>query len=493
MQSRERNLIPHSEEAHVSNELVGHSRPWDTLRMALARRGACNLIARELAGLLPQDALRQDQREHEDYCAANHIRVEQRSFPYQGVPYILTQRTFTRIAEGFKQLFGILEQVIDMYLADPAVREYFRLAPRHDRLIQMGAHYRPRIQYGRFDFTLDAQARPRIYELNTHCPATMTFCYHFGQTFARRRMFARLRELGLLPVQAPLDRRGAFARAVLAAAERAGALRGGRNVAIVNSRYLTMNTELDALAEQFREHDCTAIRCFVEDLQFDGRHLRYGELPIQVVYNKYDDSHGAEAYECAFSRTTAEVQAYLDAYRAEAVFSVNTFPAMYLTEQKSTLAFLWSPLLQQRLGAQERALIAELVPRTRLVRHLDPDELAEAAAHPERYVLKRSLDTRGRSVVIGRSTGTDSWRRTLAQGTSELAGDDYVIQELEPAEESVPDPALALDAERVFTSLACFLFTGEPAGLLVRTSVEETTNVARRGFAQPAMIVEDLA
>ena len=94
-------------------------------------------------------------------------------------------------------------------------------------------------------------------------------------------------------------------------------------------------------------------------------------------------------------------------------------------------------------------------------------------------------------MLIGRSVAVEDWRRTLAQGRSEPAGDDYVIQELEPVEESVPDPALGLDAERVFTSLACFLFSGEPAGLLVRTSVEETTNVARRGFAQPAMIVED--
>lgn len=473
----------------MSDERVGDSKLWDRLRNALRQRGTCNLIAADLTDLLPRDVLQQEQLEHEAYCAANRIQVEHRSFPFQGIPYIITRSTFHRIAESFRQLSGILERVIDMYLAEPVVREYFRIAPRHDRLIQMGAHYRPRIQYGRFDFTLDPQARPRIYELNTHCPATMVFCYHFGQTFAQRRLFARLRELGLEPVQAPIERPGAFARAVLASAERAGVLRG-RNVAILNSRYLTMNTELDLLAEQFREQGCAAIRCFVEDLRFDGQHLQHGDLPIHLVFNKYDDSHGPEAYECAFSRTSAEVQAYLDAYRAGAVFSVNTFPSMYLTEQKSTLAFLWSPLLQERLGGQDRALIEELVPRTRLLRHLTPEELTEAAAHPERYVLKRSLDTRGRSVVIGRSTAEDDWRRTLSQGRSEPPGDDYVIQDLEPTEVSVPDPALGLAAERVFTSLACFLFGGEPAGLLVRTSGEETTNVARRGFAQPAMMVE---
>lgn len=479
------------EEGIKPGESVDGSKPWEVLRKALGQRGACNLIAREVAELLPREALQQDQLEHEAYCAANGIRMEQRLMPFQGIPYVITQRTFTRIAEGFSQLFGILERVIDLYLAEPAVREYFRLAPRHDRLVQMGAHYHPRIQCGRYDFTLDPGGRPRIYELNTHSPAAMTFCYHFGQTFSKRRFFARLREQGLRPVQIPIERQGAFARAVLASAERAGALRGGQNVAVLNSRYLTMNNELDLIAEQFREQGCTAIRCFVEELRFDGQQLRHGELPIHLVYNKYDDSHGPEAYECAFSRTTAEVQAYLDAYRAGAVFSVNTFPSMYLTEQKSTLAFLWSPLLRQRLGRQELELIEELVPRTRMLRHLDPDELAEAASHPERYVLKRSLDTRGRSVLIGRSAQKEDWQRTLVQGRSEPPGDDYVIQELAPSEESTPDPALGLGAERVFTSLACFLFSGEPSGLMVRTSVEETTNVARQGFVQPALMVEE--
>jgi uncharacterized circularly permuted ATP-grasp superfamily protein len=475
----------------VNDGSVVGSKPWDVLWKALEQRGACNLIAREVVDLLPLQALQQDQQEHEAYFVAKGIRMEQRPMPFQGIPYVITQRTFTRIADSFRQLFGVLEQVIDLYLAEPAVREYFRLAPRHDRLVQMGAHYRPRIQCGRYDFTLDSQARPRIYELNTHCPAAMTFCYHFGQTFSKRRLFAHLREQGLRPAQTPVERPGTFARAVLASAENAGALQRGRNVAILNSRYLTMNNELDLIAEQFREQGCETIRCFVEDLRFDGQQLWYGQLPLHLVYNKYDDSHGPDAYECAFSRTTAEVQAYLDAYRAGSVFSVNTFPSMYLTEQKSTLAFLWSPLLQQRLGRHERALIEEIVPRTRMLRHLPPDELAEAAAHPERYVLKRSLDTRGRSVLIGRSTPAEEWHRTLALGRDALPGDDYVLQELAASEESAVAPSLGLEAERMFTSLACFLFSGEPAGLMIRTSAEETTNVARRGFVQPALMVEE--
>ncbi|MBB2913587.1 putative circularly permuted ATP-grasp superfamily protein [Streptosporangium becharense] len=452
----------------------------------LKRRGGRNLIDREFAGLVPGEAARDDSADHAAHLDAHGIRHESRPIPFEALPYVITTSAYARMGDRFRRLFEIVERVIDLYLAEPAVRDFFRLAPRHDELIRMGAHYRPRIQYCRYDFTLDAAGGPRIYELNTHSPAAATFVPHFALLLRRSRTLARLREAGLRPVPVTLEEPGAFARAVLTAARRAGALERGDNVAVLNSRHLTMTTELDHIAAQFREQGCTTVRCFVEDLRFDGRSLHHDGVPVHVVYNKYDDSRGPEAFECAFSRTTAEVRAYLDAYRASAVFSVNSLPSMYLPEQKSTLAFLWSPLFREYAGREELELVRELVPRTRLVRHLDAGELAEAAAHRERYVLKRSLDTRGRSLLIGHCTPGDRWRAALAAARAEPPGDDHVLQEF-----AAPERSVTRDSATVHTSLACFLLTGEPAGLIVRTSAEETTNVGRRGFMQPPLLVEE--
>ncbi|WP_163998891.1 circularly permuted type 2 ATP-grasp protein [Pyxidicoccus caerfyrddinensis] len=464
---------------------------FQALMSALRQRGGYNLIAEEAAALVPAEVLREDRGQQDAYLEAQGIRQEHKPIPFVGLPYVVTQRAFERMVKQFRQLFGVLERVIDLYLDEPAVREFFRFEPRHERLIRLGASYRPRIQYCRYDFTLGPEGTPRIYELNTHSPAAATYACHFGQMLARSQTLARLRELGLRPLQAPLERPGSFARAMLASAEKSGHLRGGRNVAVLNSRYLTMTTELEHIAEQFRAQGCTAVRGFVEDLRFERGRLYLDEVPVSLVYNKYDDSRGPEAYECAFSRTTAEVQAYLDAYQAQAVLAINSFPSMYLTEQKSTLAFLWSPLLHKYLGREDVALIEEIVPRTRLVRHLDAGALEEVAAHPERYVLKRSLDTRGRSVVIGRSTAPDAWARLVSEARAEPPGDDFVLQDLALAE---PNVTRRLEGEvptQVFTSLACFLFCGEPTGLIVRTSVDETTNVGRRGFMQPPLLIED--
>lgn len=477
----------------MSRAGIASAPPFEALATALQQRGSYNFIAEQADELVPPEVLREDGARQAAYLDAQGIRQEQKPIPFVGLPYVLTQRTFERMAGRFQRLFGVLERVIDLYLEEPAVREFFQMEPRHERLIRMGAAYRPRIQYCRYDFTLGPDGTPRIYELNTHAPAAATYAPHFAQLLARSQTLARLRGLGLQPVQAPLERPGAFARAMLASAEKAGHLREGRGVAVLNSRYLTMTTELDHIAEQFRAQGCTAVRGFVEDLRFDGRRLYQGEVPVSLVYNKYDDSRGPDAYECAFSRTTAEVQAYLDAYQAGAMLAINSFPGMYLTEQKSTLAFLWSPLLHAHLGREDRELIEEIVPRTRLVRHLDADALAEAAAHRERYVLKRSLDTRGRSVVMGRSTPQDAWERALATARAEPPGDDFVLQELALAEPNVTRRLEGGAPTQVFTSLACFLLCGEPAGLIVRTSVEETTNVGRRGFMQPPLLIEEPA
>ena len=154
---------------------------------SLRQQGRCNLISSELAGLVPAEQLERDRAEHAAYSEAHGLRHEQKLLPFQGLPYVLTQRAYEQATEKLRRLFPVLERVIDLYLEDPAAREFFRLAPRHDRLIRMGAAYRPRIQYCRYDFTLGPGATPRIYELNTHCPASAVFSYHLGQMLAHSR------------------------------------------------------------------------------------------------------------------------------------------------------------------------------------------------------------------------------------------------------------------------------------------------------------------
>jgi uncharacterized circularly permuted ATP-grasp superfamily protein len=458
------------------------------LTSALQVSGYANLLDVSYADLLNRDQVAGDREDFGRTLLARGIRHEQKAVPFDPRPLLISGDVYERIAESFQRLFPLLERGIELYLSDESVRGFFNLAPRHDSLIRLGGDYSPRVQVCRFDFTLDGAGRPLIYELNTHCPAGATYAVHYAELAGRSRTQALLDQLGLARRPVPLEQPNSFAAAMLASAAQNG--RTVRGVGVLNSRYLTMKTELDHIVGQFRALGVPAVCCFVEDLRFIDGELRYQDLPIDLTYTKFDDSWGPDAYECAFSRTTAEVAHYLEAYRAGAVLAVNSFPSMYLPEQKSMLAFLHSKQFASCCTEAERALISEVVPHTEIVRLAGSATLNRIAEHRADYVLKKSLDTRGRSTVMGRSVSAASWLRALAEALATEPGDDWVVQRLAAPIESKMDRLDGGAAETVFSTLACFLFAGSPAGLIVRSSAEETTNVGRSGFIQVPTVVQ---
>lgn len=465
------------EDAHGPRELTE----------TLTTLGVANLLAERYQGLLPGDAVQADHDDFARQLAEVGIRHEHKPIPFDPRPFLIERRAHDRITGCFARLFPLIERATELYLSEPAVAEYFSLAPRHDRLIRLPLRDSPQVQVCRFDFTLDPAGQPQIYELNTNCPASATFSVHYARLAEQSRVQAVLDGLGFKREGVELEQPQSFAAAMLASAARNG--REVRTVAVLNSRYATMITELDHIAEQFRHCGVQAIRCFVEDLDFDGDHLRYQGQQIDLTYNKFDDTFGPDGYECAFSRTSAEVAPYLEAYRAGAMFSVNGFASMYLPEQKSMLAFLRSELFGTHCTEAERQLIEEIVPETHIVRHLDDATLRRVTTGRQNFVLKRSLDTRGRTMLAGHSVTEEQWRAALDAARSDEPGCDWVLQRRVPPVRSLMRPIGGGEPVEVFSSLACFLFTGRPVGLVVRTSTEQTTNVGRMGFMQPPTVV----
>lgn len=77
------------------------------------------------------------------------------------------------------------------------------------------------------------------------------------------------------------------------------------------------------------------------------------------------------------------------------------------------------------LDADERAAVAELVPFTRLLDDVEDRALADG----DRFVLKKSHDYGGKSVVIGREAGGEAFRQALARARTDTPG-SWVVQEL---------------------------------------------------------------
>jgi len=464
-----------------------------TVCRELRRRGRTSLLAAEHAEVVADAEVVGDHEEIERFKRESRLDLKGSALATSSLPYLMTRGQWQATASWFGRFFPVMERVIDLYTESAEVRRFFDLPLRHDSLIRMKVPCTPRISYCRVDFTFDDAGTPRIYELNTHCPGGAVACTDLSRLLGQSAVMAHLvEEHGLRPVPVPLEAPGAFARSMIAAALRNGFELDGHLVAVLNSRYLTLSFELDAIVRQFQEQGLDACRSYVEDLQFSGGRLLVRDRPVAIAFNKYDDSRGPDAFECAFSRTTAEVEAYLNAYAAGAFHPVNTFPAQFLTEQKSTLAFLWSPLARRLLGSEELQLVEELVPHTRLVAQLGSEELARAGASRQGLVLKRSLDTRGRGVVIGATVTDAAWQQAL-QVARDDAYEHWVLQEAAVAEQQVcRSSPMTTSGLLAHTACACYVFDGRPAGLLVRTSADPATNAARSGFVQPLLVVDEL-
>ncbi len=144
------------------------------------------------------------------------------------------------------------------------------------------------------------------------------------------------------------------------------------------------------------------------------------------------------------------------------------------------------------LSAEERAAIDELVPWTRLLDDLDDAALGDG----DRYVLKKSHDYGGKSVVIGREAGPQAFHQALARARADAPG-SWVAQELIDApsldrflctEAGARNAPLHLDV-----STYASLIEGIPdGGSVVRAAPGRVVNIVGGGGVAPLFADEVL-
>src|SRR5919204_2869788 len=165
-------------------------------------------------------------------------------------------------------------------------------------------------------------------------------------------------------------------------------------------------TELRALASMLRERGIEARTCTPADVALDGdphrvlyRHLfaRYVD-PASPLGRAFLDPRKHGIWNA--------VDGWLETKGLFAELSLQADRARFLTEE-------------------ERGAVAELVPWTRLL-----DDIEDAAlGDGDHFVLKRSHDYGGKSVVIGREVGPAAFGQALARARADEPG-SWVAQEL---------------------------------------------------------------
>lgn len=452
-----------------------------TLHETLATRGWINLANPQDLPLGDAEPFEAGAREIEASLLRQDITMEGKPMAVNPRPFVLSDRFDRALSEQLRAFWVILEQLPRIFRDSPRLRRYYDLGDKHLVPLLVEPEATPWINYCRFDFALSEECTPRILEINSAQPAGISLDRHVYEAHLRTSVPALLAErLGLELEPFPFLRSPVFAETFVEAWQRRRGTTALPNVAILNSRYHTLSFELDLLRADFEALGCRAVRAFVQDVVYEGGRLHAGDLPIDLCYVKFWGLDDAE-HASAFSKQTREVVDFMLAVRDGAVMVLNSLHANYLVENKSTLDCLRHPDVRARLTPEEADLVERLVPGTRLVVHLTEDELRRVVDHRDAYVLKQSLNTRGRGLHLGWETPPETWQALVREARAK-PHPQWVVQDRVPLDEH------AVGSRTMYTSLAYYFLNGRPVGLLVRQSSEAVTNVGRSGAKQISLL-----
>lgn len=396
------------------------------------------------------------------------ITFEGKSLPVQVKPYIYSETLSEHCRELFEGFFLILKKTEQLYRANEKVRAYFNLEPSLHELVSIE---NPTIHFNqlcRFDFMFDRNGIPQIYETNTACPGGLLLTPIVAELAAKTPLFKYLfseKKYSWFSHQT----NDYFAEVVSQTFyESRGVL---PKVGLLNSRYNTLTNEMTLMAESLNRFGIPNEVCFVEDLHYsdEGVYSPNQKLLLDICFQKFDNALSEEKV-AHFGATRASVSRYIDAIRGNRIAAINPFSSHYLSEQKSILSFLHDDEMQDLFEPAEQNLIKQIVPYTELATKFNEKKKYDK----NDWVLKKSLDTRGRNVIIGSEVDQAEWLQSLHMSGAQMEG--FVLQK-KVKSEIVKDKSSTL-----YVSHAAFLVRGRYVGMFPRFSTEPLTNVGRNGF-----------
>jgi hypothetical protein len=384
-------------------------------------------------------------------------------------PVALPREELTALGRAARLIVSALVKVCRELIEkfpDRAHVLFDHLSPLEEEALRTRWREAEELLIARVDWFVDASGRPRTLEVNATIPAMP--------------VYSDAAALGWLAAWAPSRVEDLFARShsnagwladgLITAAKRARRQLPLRAQLLHRPRDPQL-PELVALAQLLLRRGCAEARtCTPDDVVLDGDSDR-------VIYR-----HIFARY---LEPGTALARAFLDPIRHGMWNRVDAW-----LETKALVAELSLRAGSDSLTPDERDAVRSLVPWTRLLDDVSDAELGTGAE----YILKRSHDYGGKSVVIGREAGPDGFRAALAAARRDPAG-SWVAQELidSPAMDrwfAVHTPGesvrAGLGALHVDVSTYASLVEGVPSGGSVcRAAPGRVVNIAGGGGVAP--------
>ncbi|MCU1264169.1 MAG: hypothetical protein JWM21_487 [Acidobacteria bacterium] len=400
-------------------------------------------------------------------------------------PHFVLEEDFARITTICETVWSAIQKVKDAAIADRTILDELGLSEIERDLISVDPGYAAVSPTARLDSFLTEQAYSFV-ELNGESPAGIAYADAAYDIYSSLPVMKRFNETYNLR---PLYGRRYMLDVLLKSYEEFLGRKADHTplIAIVDLKGLPTQKEFELFKEFFESAGYPAIICSPDELEFDGRRLRVGEVEIDIVYKRLLVNEYLPIIE--------QYPALLQAYRAGAICMVNSFRSK-LIHKKAIFAVLTAGSYARLFSEEERAAITAHVPWTRRVRAEKSDyagkeiDLLEfVLAKRDRLVLKPNDDYGGHGISIGWNTDEISWEEALR---SALANGDYLVQERVPTARETFPAILAdgsIDFAEQLVDLDPLLFNGKVRSAFTRLSSTELANVSSGGGMVPTYII----
>ncbi len=410
-----------------------------------------------------------------------YLRGE-KPFPIFIKPYFVDRDRIEVVRQATDVIMRVLEKVTDLYFTEPDLKDLFELTPEETELVAIDPGYPTKVRITRNDAFLTDEFF-KFIEFNTDSPGGPMYSDVEGEL------------LGTIPPLEKLKRKYLFhtdqfiptvLNTLLEAYRDFGGKKERPFIALVAGDKSATLPEFLLISEWLKKRGYESAYSDPRWLEYDGKVLRTkdGEA-IDVMYRR--------GWLPDWTDHMDDIKPLRKAYREGNICVVNS-PRSILASNKSLLGVIQLEEIQSLFTEEERQVIADHVPWTRLVRDRKVeyrgktvDMLEFIEENQSTLVLKPMNMFGGKGVCVGPAATVSQWRDHIDLALKQK----YVIQEYVPIpEEPLPEAAPGLTFVDKKINVNFFAYNGQYAGGMVRTSDDAIINISAGGGLIPIFVVD---
>lgn len=344
------------------------------------------------------------------------------------MPKLYDARLHDRMADVARLTYGILEKVMDRYLADPEYRRVFSFDPRLDQLILTERHYASHLPFARIDLFLNEETlEVQFCEFNADGSSGMNENREAENAIVNSASFRTFAESHRMVSMNPVMFRGWVREFLRIYASADGAVERP-HVAIADYLETSVTEEFKLYRDLFRE---AGVECSIYDIRDmtyeDGRligrkpfeGLGLEGAPIDVIWRRAVANDVLANWEAS--------AAFLDAFRDGSVILIGSFLG-HLIHDKQIFTVLADARTRAFLTPGEAAFLDAAIPKTHYLdsRQVDVDAII---ANPSGWVIKPTDGYGSREVYPGPAYDSDEWAAIVNSHVDGAAGAPFLVQE----------------------------------------------------------------